>query len=108
VDLAAFELDYSLEYDFAFILKFLARVEVRTGKGQFDPESETIRKSLLDLGFQLAQVRTAKVYEIHMEAESNKDAEKSVRSMCSKLLVNPVKDDFSVEVVQLGGSSAKS
>ena len=75
-------------------MRFKARVEVRIRKDQLDPESETIRKSLFDLGFQLSQLRTAKVYEIHLEAESKKEAEAAVKSMCSRLLVNPVKDDF--------------
>jgi len=88
-------------------LKFKARVEVKIRKDQLDPESETIRRSLFDLGFQLSQLRTAKVYEIHLDAESKKEAEAFVKSMCSRLLVNPVKDDFLIEVEQVGSAASK-
>ena len=88
-------------------MRFKARVEVRIRKDQLDPESETVRRSLFDLGFQLSQLRTAKVYEIHLEAQSKKEAETAVKTMCSRLLVNPVKDDFSVEVEQFGSATSK-
>ena len=89
-------------------MKFRGRVEVRTRRDQIDPESETIRKSLFDLGFQLSQLRTAKLYEIYLDAETKKEAESTVRLMCSRLLVNPVKDDYSVEVEQVGSPASKS
>ena len=88
-------------------MRFKARVEVRIRKDQLDPESETIRRSLFDLGFQITQLRTAKVYEIQLEAESKKEAEAAAKTMCSRLLVNPVKDDFSIEVEQVGSTAPK-
>jgi len=89
-------------------LKFKVRIEVRVRKDILDPESETIRKSLFDLGFQLSSLRTAKVYEIYLEAESKREADASVKSMCSRLLVNPVKDDYTVEVEQVSSAATKS
>jgi len=83
-------------------LKFKARVEVRIRRDQVDPESETIRKSLFDLGFQLSHLKTSKLYDIYLDAETKKEAENSIRSMCTRLLVNPVKDDYSIEVEQVG------
>ncbi len=86
-------------------LRFKARVEVRTGRGLLDPESETVKKALVDLGFQVAQVRVSKVYEVYLEASTKKDAEITSRTLCSRLLVNPTKDDYSLEVEQVGDNS---
>ncbi|MHB1869040.1 MAG: phosphoribosylformylglycinamidine synthase subunit PurS [Nitrososphaerales archaeon] len=83
-------------------MKFKARIEVRPRKDGTDPESETIKESLLDLGFKVSQAKVAKVYEITLEAGTRKDAESIVKTMCTRLLVNPSKDEFKVEVEPLG------
>jgi phosphoribosylformylglycinamidine synthase PurS subunit len=87
-------------------LKFKARIEVRPKGERLDPESETIKRSLLELGFQLSQVRTSKVYELSLDAGSKKEAEASAKLMCSRLLVNPTKDDYKLEVEPVVGSRA--
>ena len=86
-------------------MKFKARIEVRLRRDSLDPESETIKKSLIDLNFQVSQVKVAKVYEIMLEAASKKDAEVLAKTMCSRLLVNPTKDEYSFEVESVGSSA---
>lgn len=76
------------------------RAEVRLKKGHFDPEGEVTAKSLADLGFGLEDAKVSKVYTIILEAKSRSDAESLVEAMCRKLLANPTKDDFSVEVLK--------
>lgn len=85
-------------------MKFKARIEVRLRKDEIDPEAETVKKSLIDLNFPVSQVKMAKVYEIVIEAGSRKDAESAAKLMCSRLLVNPTKDEYKAEVVEVGGS----
>ena len=70
-----------------------------------DPESETIKRSLLELNFSVLSVRTRKVYEVILDSGSKKDAESAVRAMCSRLLANPTKDEFEFEVEAFGSSS---
>ncbi|MHB8566692.1 MAG: phosphoribosylformylglycinamidine synthase subunit PurS [Nitrososphaerales archaeon] len=89
-------------------MRFIAKIEVKTGKGQLDPESETVRKALVDLSFQVSYVRAYKGYEIHLEANSKKEAENIAGAMCSRLLVNPTKDDYTLAVEQVGSTTAKS
>jgi len=75
------------------------RVEVRLKPGHFDPEGDVTAKSLRDLGFRVNGVEVSKVYTVDLEA---KDAEEGVRlakEMCRKLLANPTKDYFTVEVL---------
>ncbi len=85
-------------------MRFKARIEVRLRKDEIDPEAETVRKSLVDLNFPVSHVKIAKVYEVAVEANSKKDAESAARTMCSRLLVNPTKDEYKAEVVEVGGS----
>jgi phosphoribosylformylglycinamidine synthase subunit PurS len=87
-------------------LKFKARIEVRLRRDSTDPESETIKKSLQDLSFQVSQVKVAKIYEITLDAGTKKDAETMVKTMCTRLLVNPSKDEFKFEVEPLGSTRA--
>lgn len=85
-------------------MKFKARIEVRLRKDTTDPESETIKKSLQDLSFQVSHVKVAKIYEISIDASTKKDAESVVKTMCSRMLVNPSKDEFSFEVEPVGST----
>ena len=71
-----------------------------------DPESETIKRALQDLNFQVSQVRVSKIYDVTIEAGTKKDAEALVKEMCSRLLVNPSKDEFTFEVESFGSSRA--
>jgi phosphoribosylformylglycinamidine synthase subunit PurS len=87
-------------------LRFRARIEIGLKKDHVDPESETVKRTLLDLNFPVSNVRTRKTYEIIIDSGSRKDAEAIVRSMCSRLLVNPTKDEFEFEVEPVGSSTA--
>ncbi|HZW56052.1 MAG TPA: phosphoribosylformylglycinamidine synthase subunit PurS [Nitrososphaerales archaeon] len=86
---------------------FNARISVRPRKELVDPESETIKKSLIDLNFQIETAKTYRIYEILLNAESKKEAESIAKTMCSRLLVNPVKDNYSIEVEQAENAAAK-
>jgi phosphoribosylformylglycinamidine synthase subunit PurS len=79
-------------------MKFKARIEISLKRDYLDPESETVKRTMLDLNFPVVGVRTRKVYEVILDAGTKKDAEFSVRAMCSRLLVNPTKDEFEIEV----------
>lgn len=79
---------------------FKARVEVRLKRGYLDPEGETVKSALSDLGYSVSQVNTARVYEIRFSASSPEDARKIAEEMCRRLLSNPVKDDYSFEITE--------
>lgn len=87
-------------------MKFRAIIEVGLKKGIVDPESETVKRTLLDLNFSVLAVRTRKIYEITIESGSEREAESTVRAMCTRLLANPTKDEFNFEVEAIGSSSA--
>lgn len=84
------------------IKSYKARVEVKLKPGHVDSEGLTTKKALSDMGYEVEEVSTAKVYEIELEASSLDKAEEKVEDMCKKLLANPVKDDYKAEVEKAG------
>ncbi|HIE19399.1 TPA: phosphoribosylformylglycinamidine synthase subunit PurS [Candidatus Bathyarchaeota archaeon] len=79
-------------------MKYIARVEVGLKPGHSDPEGETTRVSLLELNYSVEEVRVSKVYKILLEASSLEEAKRKVEEMCRRLLANPVKDDYRINV----------
>lgn len=86
-------------------MKFRARIEIGLKGDHLDPESETVKRTLLDLNFPVTNVKTRKVYEVVVDSGTKKDADTIVRAMCSRLLVNPTKDEFEFEVEPAGSSA---
>ena len=80
-------------------MKWVARVHVVPKPIVSDPQGEAVLGGLHSLGFKdVAQVRSGKYMEIHIEAGTAHDAERQVDDMCRKLLANPVIEDYSIEM----------
>jgi phosphoribosylformylglycinamidine synthase len=77
------------------------RIEVKLKPGHFDPEGDVTAKSLRDLGFSVGTVKVGKTYIVDVEAKDQEEALRLADEMCRKLLANPVKDDYSVEVLSV-------
>jgi len=75
------------------------RVEVKLKSGHFDPEGDITAKSLRDLGFRVNGVEVSKVYTVDLEAKDEEEGVRLAKDMCRKLLANPTKDNFTVEVL---------
>ncbi len=74
----------------------VAEVKIRLKKGVADPEGANTKKTLELLGFDVAEVKSAKVFEIHLNTEDRGEAKKKVEEMCEKLLANPVIHEYSI------------
>ncbi len=70
-------------------------VRVFLKKGIADAEADTVKRSLNMLGVDVKEVRVSKVYSLFVE---DGDAMKVANEACEKLLVNPVINDFEIEV----------
>ena len=82
---------------------FLARVYISLKPTVNDPQGETIRGGLRQLGFETVQsVRAGKYMEIRLDEDAEADAEKKVVAMCEKLLANPIIEDYRFELEQVG------
>ena len=77
---------------------FKASVEVDLKPGHSDPEGETTKKSLSELGYSVRSVKVSKNYDIVLEASSSKEAENVLSEICRRLLANPVKDNYTFRI----------
>lgn len=83
--------------------RFQARVEVRLQADVNDPPGNTVADGLLQLGFEgVRSVRIGKLIEIELEADGPEAALAGADAMASRLLANPVIEDYAVKVRESG------
>lgn len=64
-----------------------------------DPQGTTVRRALRDLGHEgVDRVRINRTIELEVQGTDPKVVEAEVRTMCERLLANPVMEDFEVVV----------
>ena len=80
-------------------MKFKAEIIVRLKKHVLDPQGDSVESALSGLGLKGTNVRQGKVFDMELEAGTRKQAEKTLKSMCDKLLVNSVLEncDFKIK-----------
>jgi len=80
---------------------YLARVFVTLKPSVNDPQGLTIMGGLKSLGFGTVKgVRAGKYMEIRLDEDSEAKASAKVKEMCSKLLANPIVEDYRFELVK--------
>ena len=74
------------------------KIFVTLKNGIHDPQGQAILQSLITLGFDSVQdVRIGKLLEVDLKEEKREKAEETVKSMCQKLLANPVIEEYRFE-----------
>jgi phosphoribosylformylglycinamidine synthase len=64
-----------------------------------DPQGTTVRRALHDLGYEsVEKVRINRTIELEVQGTDPAAIEAEVRTMCERLLANPVMEDFEVVV----------
>jgi len=82
-------------------MQYQATVTIKQKAGMLDPEGTTAKKALGHLGYAVESIKTAKLYEIVLEAESVEVAEQKVDEMCQKLIANPIVQNYTIELKEL-------
>ncbi|MCY4578787.1 MAG: phosphoribosylformylglycinamidine synthase subunit PurS [Chloroflexi bacterium] len=83
---------------------YLAKIYIQLRPTVSDPQGQTIRGGLLQLGFEsVTSVRAGKYMEIGLQADTEAAASEQVRDMCDKLLANPVIEDYRFELETISG-----
>ena len=86
-----------------------ARVLVRLKTGILDAQGVTVKRALDGLGFhEVRDVRVGKVLDLDLDGESADEARRRLDEMCARLLVNPVIEDFIVEMVGDGSCQTRT
>ena len=73
-------------------------VHITPRRGILDPQGKAVEGALHSLGFAgVRDVHVGRHIMIESEAGSAEDAKSAVKSMCERLLANPVTEDFEIE-----------
>lgn len=76
-------------------------VHITPRRGILDPQGKAVEGALHSLGFESVQdVHIGRHIIIESEAASADEASSAVRSMCERLLANPVTEDFEIQSVR--------
>ena len=79
-------------------MKYRAKIEVSLKPGHSNPEGETTARLLKELGYKVEAVDVSKVYTVNFEASSTKEAKAKAEEMSKRLLANPTKDNYTINV----------
>ncbi|OGK11704.1 MAG: phosphoribosylformylglycinamidine synthase, purS protein [Candidatus Riflebacteria bacterium RBG_13_59_9] len=76
-------------------MKFAGIVSIRLREDLLDPQGKAVMSGLRQLGFETVEdVRVGKQVKVVFEAEDGDAAMARLEEMCTKLLVNPVTEDY--------------
>jgi len=77
-----------------------ATVRIELKEGVLDPQGVTIRNALVDMGYpEVGNVRSGKVFNLEINIDDKNAAKQKLEEMCSKLLANPVIEQYTIEVL---------
>ena len=75
------------------------RVSVQLKPGILDPQGKAVEHGLHGFGFQVDQVRIGRLIEFEVPGTDVTEVKAKAQAMCDKLLVNPVMEKASIEVL---------
>ncbi len=78
------------------------KIQVMLKKSVLDPQGATVEKSLAALGYNnVEQMRVGKYMEFTLTGVDAQEGEAQVREMCQRLLVNPIIEDYTFELLEV-------
>lgn len=84
-------------------MQWKAKFEVTLKKEVLDPQGKAVESSLNTLGYDnVSRVRVGKYIELILEAEGRDEAAAQAEEVATRLLSNPVIEDFSYELQEAG------
>ena len=75
-------------------MKFSVTVTLK--KDVLDPQGKVVQNTLANLGMSLENIRQGKYFEIELKETDHNEAEKIIKQMCEKLLVNLIIEDYRI------------
>lgn len=81
--------------------RFRCAIHIVPRRGILDPQGKAVADALHSLGFAaVMDVRVGRYVVVETEAESEEAARASIKTMCEKLLANPVTEDYDIASVE--------
>lgn len=75
-----------------------ARILIQNKNGVFDPAGKVVQGGLERLGHTVSHVRVGKVIDLWFDSGTAAELHGVVDAMCKSLLVNPVIEDYTIEI----------
>jgi phosphoribosylformylglycinamidine synthase len=83
---------------------YKAKIKVTLRKSILDPQGKAVEHSIQSLGYKnVKDTRIGKFIELEIDSKSESDAKKITDELCSKLLANPIMEDYEFEITSLNG-----
>lgn len=83
---------------------WLASIRVTLKPVVNDPPGLAMRDALHNLGYAgVSEVRSGKLIQVHLDANTQSEAEEAVHQMCRRLLANPVIEDYAFDLKPIAG-----
>ena len=80
-------------------MKFSVTVTLK--KDVLDPQGKVVQNTLSNLGMKnLRSIRQGKFFELEVDENDEKRAQKIINEMCKKLLVNLIIEDYKIEKIK--------
>ncbi len=77
------------------------KIEVMLRNAILDPQGNTIKKSLNDLGFKnVKSVRQGKLIEIELSSNSPNKENKNIEKMCEDILTNSLTEEYKIKFLK--------
>jgi len=84
---------------------YSAKIKVTLRKSILDPQGKAVEHSIQSLGYKnILDTRIGKYIELKINASNDTEAKKITDEVCSKLLANPVMEDYEFEVINVNGA----
>lgn len=81
--------------------RYRVAVHIVPRQGILDPQGKAVRDALHTLGFgSVVDAHVGRHLVLDVDAASDAEATATVRTMCDKLLANPVTEDYEIAGVQ--------
>jgi phosphoribosylformylglycinamidine synthase len=85
---------------------YKAQIKVTLRKSILDPQGKTVEHSIQSLGYKdVVDTRIGKYVELKIDSSSEEEAKKITEAVCSKLLANPVMEDYEYTIVNENGKA---
>ncbi len=82
-------------------MKYKAAINISPRKELLDPQGKAVKLGLKNLGIESVEdARIGKYIELTVDASSLQEAEQAVQKACEKLLVNPIMESFSFQIIE--------
>lgn len=87
---------------------YLSKIKITLRKSILDPQGKAVEHSIMSLGYKsIKDTRIGKYIELKLDTATEAEARRVTEEVCSRLLANPVMEDYEFEVTHFENEHAQ-